>query len=261
MGAIRRRKEARNNLKKLAENPLNVLLIHYSYSKTFDDDYGGISPIITAIVIKSLNGQIDEQFAIHFEADKAGIPQDQIQDSYRELEMRILKHYNDFARRYTGCFWIHWDMKNIHFGFEAIKHRFEKIFGRPDGYYDIPSSQKRNLRLIIEDMYGEKFVVGPDHLKSLMLCNNKNVIDPRYISGDQESIEFERKNFDAVIQSVDTKVDFLKKATSKLIDKNLLVTSKNGFAIFDDVVHHPIFTALGWIIGFIGLVLTIYQIV
>lgn len=92
MGAIKERRLATSNLKKLVEDPSKVLFIHYSQSNTFDDDdYGNISPIITSIVIKSLDNQIDQQFAIHFEADKADISIDEIQNFYRELELRVLK--------------------------------------------------------------------------------------------------------------------------------------------------------------------------
>lgn len=258
MGVIKDRKIAVANLKKITEDPSKVLFVHYSGSSTYeDDDYGNISPIITSIVIKSLDGQTDKQFAIHLEADKADIPKDQIQDSYRELELRILKLYNDFVRRHLECFWIHWDMKNIHFGFEAIKHRYEKIFENLDDYCEIPNNKKKNLRTIIEGMYGDNFVSGSDALKALMLCNSNSVEDPVYLSKDNESIQFESKNFIAVIKSVDLKVEFIKKATKKLSNKSLIILNKNTYAIFVDTINHPIFTFSGWTIGLIGLILTI----
>lgn len=261
MGVVKDRKIAVANLKKLTEDPSKVLFVHYSESSTYDDDdYGNISPIITSIVIKSLDGQTDKQFAIHLEADKADIPKDQIQDSYRELELRILKLYNDFVRRHLDCFWIHWDMKNIHFGFEAIKHRYEKIFENLDDYCEIPNNKKKNLRTIIEGMYGDNFVSGSDTLKALMLCNSSNVEDSTYLSKDNESTQFESKNFFAVIRSVDLKVDFIKNVTKKLSYKKLIVSNKNNYAIFVDMVDHPIFTFIGWIVGIIGLVLAIWPL-
>lgn len=261
MGVVKDRKIAVANLKKLTEDPSKVLFVHYSESNTYDDDdYGNISPIITSIVIKSLDGQTDKQFAIHLEADKADIPKDQIQDSYRELELRILKLYNDFARRHLDCFWIHWDMKNIHFGFEAIKHRYEKIFESLDDYCEIPNNKKKNLRTIIEGMYGDNFVSGSDTLKALMLCNSNNVEDSTYLSKDNESSQFENKNFIAVIRSVDLKVEFIKKATKKLSYKNLIVSSKNNYAVFVDTVNHPIVTFIGWLVGIIGLILAIFPL-
>lgn len=261
MGVVQDRKVAVNNLKKLTEDSSKVLFIHYSESSTFDDDdYGNISPIITSIVIKSLDGQIDKQFAIHLEADKADIPKDQIQDSYRELELRILKLYNDFVRRHLDCYWIHWDMKNIHFGFEAIKHRYEKIFEDLTDYCEIPNNKKKNLRTIIEGMYGENFVSGSDTLKALMLCNSGNVEDGIYLSKDDESSQFEYKNFFAVIRSVDLKVEFIKKATKKLSYKKLIVSNKNNYAVFVDMVNHPIFIFIGWAVGIVGLAIAILQI-
>lgn len=258
MGVVQDRKIAVRNLHKITEDPSKVLFIHYSESSTYDDDdYGNISPIITSIVIKSLDGQIDKQFAIHLEVDKADIPKDQIQDSYRELELRILKLYNDFVRRNLECFWIHWDMKNIHFGFEAIKHRYEKIFESLEDYCEIPNNKKKNLRTIMEGMYGDNFVSGADSLKALMLCNSDNVEDSTYLSKENESSQFENKNFTNVIRSVDLKVEFIKKATNKLINKKLIVLNKNNYAVFVDAINHPYFTLSGWIIGLIGLVLTI----
>ncbi|MBR9855883.1 MAG: hypothetical protein GYB37_15115, partial [Algicola sp.] len=221
MGAYKDRKIALRNLNKLVEDPSRVLCIHYSQSQTYDDDYGNISPIITSIVIKSLDDKIDKQFAIHFEADKASIAKEEIQDSYRELELRILKLYNDFVKRHDQCIWVHWNMKNIHFGFEAIKHRYEKIFENLNDYAEIPSNNKHSLIGILEGMYGENFVNGPDRLKELMKANNSGVDQPLYMTKQLESSEFEAKNFKSVIDSVDCKVDFIKKATKKLIDKKL----------------------------------------
>lgn len=257
MGVVQDRKVAVTNLKKVTEDSSKILFIHYSESNTYDDDYGNISPIITTIVIKSLDGQIDKQFAIHLEADKADISKDQIQDSYRELELRILKLYNDFVKRHLDCFWIHWDMKNIHFGFEAIKHRYEKIFENLDEYCEVPNHHKRNLAALIEGMYGEDFVLGNDKLKTLMLCNSNNILDTRYLTRAEESLQFESKHFDTIIRSVDCKVDFIKKATIKLRDRKLMVSNKNHYALFIDVINHPYFTFSGWIIGLIGLILTI----
>lgn len=258
MGVLKERKIARKNLGSLVEDPSKVLCIHYSESQTYDDDYGNISPIITSIVIKSLDDTIDKQFAIHFEADKAGIPIDQIQDSYRELELRILKSYNDFVKRHKHCIWLHWDMKNIHFGFEAIRHRYEKIFEGLDDYYEIPSFSKYSLFKILEGMYGEGFVKGTDKLRTLMTTNNSDVDLPQYLERQVESSEFESKNFKSVIDSVDCKVDFLKKAVKKLVDKKLLIQNKNKYSIFIDIITHPIFNLIGVLATLGSLILAIY---
>ena len=254
MGVLKQRNLATQNLKKLIQDPSSVFCIHYSQSETYDDDYGSISPIITTIVIKSLDEKIDKQFAIHFEADKAGIPKDQIQDSYRELELRILKSFNDFVKRYKNCVWVHWDMKNIHFGFEAIKHRFEKIFEDLEDYQEIPVHKTYCLLNILEKMYGENFVNGPDKLQSLMAFNNNGLIENSFLQRPAESSEFEKKNFKGVIDSVDCKVEFLKKSLNKLATKTLRIQNKNGYSLFLDFISHPIFHFIGWLATIFGLI-------
>jgi hypothetical protein len=111
---------------------------------------------------------------------------------------------------------------------------------------------------MLESIYGENFVDGPDYLKDLMICNNKKVNNPHYLTSDLESTEFENKNFNLVIESVDIKVDFLKRATKKLIKKDLIVNSKNNYAIFIEIVNHPIITAIGWLATVSSFVLAIY---
>ena len=106
-------------------------------------------------------------------------------------------------------------------------------------------------------MYGDNFVSGADKLKALMVCNSENVEDPIYLSKDNESTQFENKNFIAVIKSVDLKVEFLKKVTNKLSNKNLIVSNRNNYAIFVDTVNHPIFTFIGWIATLVGLIFAI----
>lgn len=257
MGAYKDRKIAKANLKKLIEDPSKVLFIHYSQSRTYDEDYGNISPIITSIVVKSLDNQIDQLFAIHLEADKADIPVEQIQDSYRELELRILNSFNNFVRRHQDCIWVHWEMKNVQFGFDAIKHRYEKIVNNTNDYCEIPTNKKQNLKIILEGIYGENFVSGPDYLKSLLSENNGKITNNEYLSVDNESQEFEHKNFTSVINSIDTKVEFIRNATKKLTRNQLIVSHKNKFAIFVDVVNHPVFTFIGWVATVLGLIFAI----
>lgn len=260
MGVIKNRKLALKRLKHLIENPSQVLIIHYSQSKTYDEDYGGISPIISAIVIKSLDGNIEQHFAVQFEADKANIPLEEIEDSYRDLEFRMLKSYNDFVKRHNQYIWLHWDMKNIHYGFETIKHRFEKLFsGLRERYEEIPMNNKFNLRTLIEDMYGENFAVGADKLASLMKTNNSGIISNSYLSLESENSEFERKNYLSVLNSLDCKVDFIRKASLLLNEKKLKVVNKNYYAIYVDTINHPTFTLIGWIVGIVGFIIGIIK--
>jgi hypothetical protein len=107
-------------------------------------------------------------------------------------------------------------------------------------------------------MYGENFVVGPDELKNLILCNSKNVNNTLYLNKAVESSEFEAKHFEAVNSSVDFKVDFIRKATKKLVKRKLKVTSRNNYAIFIEALSHPLFNLFAFIVGTLLGILGIY---
>ncbi|HLG28494.1 MAG TPA: hypothetical protein VI423_12000 [Paenisporosarcina sp.] len=250
-------------MKELITDPSKVLVIHYSQLKTAADDHGGISPLILAIVVKTLDGSSEHHFCIHLEADKANLLSDEVSSSYRDLELRVLKAYNDFVRRHNDCIWVHWEMKNVSFGFDAIRHRFDKIFGglsgQNDRYEEIPTNKKVNLCSLMEDMYGENFADGPDKLASLFRTNNHNVLNYNYLTIDAEGSEFEKQNFTTVMNSLDCKVNFIRKAIKRLSAKNLSVQNKNSYAIFIETVNHPLFNFIGWTFGLAGLVLTIYS--
>ncbi|WP_338812709.1 hypothetical protein V9L05_15195 [Bernardetia sp. Wsw4-3y2] len=254
MGVWKNRKISFETLNQITREHSQVLCIHYSYSNTYDDEYGDISPIITTIVIQSLDEQIYKQFAIHLEANKAGITKDQIQDSYMDLELRVLTQYNNFVKRNKACYWIHWDMKDMSFGFEAIKHRYEKLFENLSEYCEIPVNNCKNLSKIIEGSYGENFAEGPDTLKSLMLENSKNIDCNKYLGLREESIEFEKKNFTTVADSVDLKVKFMSIALNRLKDKKLVIPNKNYYARFEDFVTHPVFTFIAGGASIYGLI-------
>lgn len=263
MGVIKDRKEAFKRINKLLEDPAKVLIIHYSQAKTYDEDYAVISPIISAIVVKSLSGDLEKHFSLYYEADKANIPIEEIENSYRELELRNLRSFNEFVRRKKECLWVHWEMKNIHFGFEAIKHRYEKIFfelPEEKQYEVIPDNQKLNLCKVLEDIYGEKFAENPDKLASLIKTNNNQILNNNYLTLDKEETEFENKNHPSIIKSLDCKVDFLRKALRLLSMKRLKVVNKNYYAIFVDMVNHPFFTLIGWLATVLAFILGIYSI-
>ena len=106
-------------------------------------------------------------------------------------------------KKNKDCFWVHWNMKNIHFGCDAIKHRFEKLFQglkNEKQLEEIPENKKINLDSILEDIYGEKYAFNPDKLASLMSLNNGSVLNNDYLTLDREQTEFEKKNYLAIIR-------------------------------------------------------------
>jgi hypothetical protein len=252
MGRYKNRKIARKKLRKITSDPSNVFAIHYSQVQNYKDEDNNLSPLVSAIVVKSLDDSTYKHFSIHLEADRADIPKEEIENNIRELEYWTLKAFNDFVKRNNTKTWIHWDMKNIHFGFEAIKHRFLKLVEESNvRFEEIPLNKKINLNTVIEDMYGESYIEGDDKLASMLKKNNSDFLPQNYLSTENEASEFENHNYNIVLGSLDCKVDFLCKAVKNLKEKNLKVGNKDNYSIFIEFISHPIFAFLGWLLGII----------
>jgi hypothetical protein len=260
MGAYKDRRIALKRLRILTNDSSMVLSIHYSQLQIHEGE-DSLSPLISAIVVRSLDDSLYEHFSIHLEADKANIPLEEIENNYRELEFWVLKSFNDFVKRHKNKLWVHWNMQNVHFGFEAIKHRFYKLVeGTRERFEEIPSNNKFNLNYLLESIYGESYIMASDKLSGLSTLNNGNVLDRCYLSLDTEALEFERKNFNSVLNSLDFKVNFICRIIRLLNKNKLKVENRNFYAIFSDVVTSPMFTFIGWLIGLIGLVIGFFAL-
>ncbi|MDE5421741.1 hypothetical protein L3073_05940 [Ancylomarina sp. DW003] len=265
MGVLKNRRLGKARLKEILKDPSKVLIIHYSCAQYPDEDNDdAISPLITAIVIRALDDQINEHFSIHYEADKAGIIVENISDNLRELELQVLKSFNRFIKRHSDYIWVHWEMKNIHFGFPAIKHRFDKLFnGTKEQLHEIPSHKNFNFYSILEFMYGEDFADLPDSLSAMIKVNSRSGVLPiEYIDVEREGGEFERQNYSSILSSLDCKVSKIRGLLQKFnSNKKIIVNRRNNLSVLVDIVNHPFFLLVGWIASIIGVVLAIMTFV
>lgn len=259
MGAISERKAGRQKIKNILDKPDEVLVIHYSQAKILGDD-NFTSPLITSIVIVAISG-FEEHFSIDLEADKAKVPEEEIESNYEELEASMLKSFNKFCKEFKEYYWVHWEMKNVRFGFDAIEHRYKKVFDElDDEFIKIPLNKRVDMCQLLEKMYGQEFSGNGDRLLNLIKKNSTKLGDSaNYFTLAQEEYEFRRKNFSGVAKSVEFKVNSLRRITNLLKTRNLKIPNKNRYSIFIEFIAHPIFilvlTLIGIFVGVLSLVL------
>ena len=119
---LSRRKKELERIDRLMEHPEDALAIHYS-CESFYDREDGRTPRVTSIAVRNLESGQTESFSIHKIAEQKGISFDTIHDHYDELEKEMLKEYFDFANKNQGKTWIHWNMRDINYGFSASPSR------------------------------------------------------------------------------------------------------------------------------------------
>lgn len=210
----KRQKEALRNLDELFKDAKNVSVIHYS-CESFYDRPEGRSPRVTSIAVRQLSSGQTVSFSIHRVAERQHLPFVEIAGHYDSLEKQMLDTFFTYAKDHRGIKYLHWNMRDINFGFPAIEHRYGVLGGDP---YIIDEDRKFDLSRLLINVYGVSYV-GHPRLERLMEINN---IKPRdFLVGSDEALAFEKGNYVGLHQSTLRKVDVIANIASRAHDRTL----------------------------------------
>lgn len=216
---IKKRKNAINELTDLCTNSSNLLIIHYS-CESFYDIPEGKTPRITSIAVRYYRTAQTKSFSIHKIAEKEKMPFSNIEQEYDTLEKKMLDEFFDFVSHHKSYNWIHWNMRDINYGFEAIENRYSVLGGNP---ISIDNNYKFDLARKIVDMYGSGYI-GHPRLEKLMEKNN--ITKQNYLSGKEEALYFRTKDFVKLHQSTLRKVDIFHSIIERILNQELKTNSK-----------------------------------
>ena len=152
---IQRRKEARKKLDELMSHPEHVVVIHYS-CESFYDRPDGCSPRITSIAVANLESAQANSFSIHQIAERQGYSLDRIEEYYDQLEKLMLDEFYEYVHTHADYKWLHWNMRNIHYGFQAIAHRYKVLQGQPVEIYE---TNLYDLSRMLHAIYGGRYIL------------------------------------------------------------------------------------------------------
>lgn len=212
-------KKAGQNLKDISNNLSNHLIIHYS-CESFYDIKEGKTPRITSIAICSCDSAQTESFSIHKIAEKEKVLITEIKDKYDYLEKKMLTEYFEFVGKNENCSWVHWNMRDINYGFQAIEHRFEVLEGTP---VQIHKNNRIDLARILKDRYGLNYANSPRMEKTI---EQNNISSKDILSGSAEAKAFEEGEYIRLHQSTLRKVCAISSILDKAVDNKLKVQSK-----------------------------------
>lgn len=193
----------------------NHYIIHYSCSDLHQNP-GLMRAHINSIVLK------DFQTGSEFVFDLVNISKSMnvvlsIQNEI-DVEKELLKRYNDFIKTHKNSFFVHWQMRNTSFGFQAIENRIQHLLCIVPEIID--KDKKIDLMRVLYDIYGDGFSVHPIMIDMAKL---NNLYDHRFLTGDIEAKEFFNQNYSAVTRSTIRKVSIFSEFV-RLIYKNKLKT-------------------------------------
>lgn len=197
-----RQKAAWSELDRVFKDGSNTWVIHYS-CESFYDRHEGRSPRITSIAARKLSSAQTNSFSIHQVAERRHVKFAEIEAHYDELERQMLDEFYEFVGSHRGMRYLHWNMRDVNYGFAAIDHRYAVLGGKP---IVIDEDRKSDLSRILIDIYGKGYI-GHPRIEKLIEKNKIRPLD--FMSGKQEAEAFDSRNFVGLHQSTLRKVDIL----------------------------------------------------
>lgn len=242
-------------IKEVQKKPENFYLIHYSCQHLYEDNDGELSPQITSIAVSHFATEQTISFSTHAVAEILGIPREEVRERFSEIERRLLDDFYEFVKDRRDKVWIHWNMRNLTYGFEHLEHRFRVLGGQNPPI--IPVERRVNLNDILSSKFGSDYAPHPK-LKGLMDLNGGT--HRHFLSGKEEVDAFRSGEFIRMHNSTLVKVVFFHSAIRKLI-KGKLKTAGGGIGILiDRLYEHRLARIVGTIGAVVSVLVACYQL-
>lgn len=240
-------------LKGIKKNPENFYIIHYSCQSLYDDNEA-LSPRITSIAITHFATEQTISFSTHSLAEELHIKREDVKSKFDVVEKKLLDEFYIFVRDRRDKYWIHWNMRNLTYGFEHLEHRYRVLGGV--GAPIIPVERRLNLNDILSDHYGSKYAKHPK-MKSLMELNGG--IHRHFLTGEEEVEAFQNNEYIKMHNSTLAKVGFFYHTIKSLISGTLKTASKGWGVAIDKLFESRSAKTVALFGALIGICVGIWQ--
>ena len=238
-----------------------ALIVHYS-CESFYDYSKPTSRRVTSIAVRQATSSQTHSFSLHLAAETIG-KLDTLEDDIDACERKMLDQFFDFVRSHqNGYLWLHWNMRDSNYGFEAIEHRYSVLGGTP---ISIPDAQKLDLSPLLIEVYGKNY---SGHPRIDWLVKQNEIYSRALLTGAQEAEAYDNKQYLALHQSTLMKVQALAeiadlasrqklKQKSKWNDIHGGSISDVGNSLKDNWIWIIAMTVAGVALGAAGVILSI----
>jgi hypothetical protein len=187
------------------------------------------------------------------ERDKKLNPEE-IYTNYDVYERQMLDEFYDFVDRHKHCSWLHWNMRDINYGFAALAHRSQVLGGKS---VDIPDTNLVDLARLLVGIYGVGYI---GHPRLERLVEKNKITSLNFLSGKDEAQAFDQKAYVKLHQSTLRKVDILANIAERTVDGTLKTNARRKDIYGSNIAYAMELIKEHWIfvlIAFIGSVASI----
>lgn len=217
---LRERKDGLSLFDEMTKDKSRSKIIHYSCESFVIE--GGRSPRITSICIRNLHNAQTKSFSIHLQAQIEGRALTSDSD-YDLVERKMLDEYFIYVSSSRDCKWIHWNMRDSNYGFEAINNRYRILGGAPT---EIPEDKKFDLPRILVKIYGKSYEKNGTKGRLLHLAERNHISTKDALTGKEEADAFANRTFLNLHVSTLRKVDILDSIIQAVDGRDLKTNSR-----------------------------------
>lgn len=228
-------------------------MIHYSCQSLYDDNKA-LSPRITSIAVTHYATEQTVSFSTHSIAEELHIARENVLDCFDEVERRLLSEFYTFIRDRRDKYWVHWNMRNLTFGFEHLEHR-HRVLGGNDATV-IPVERRLNLNDLLADRYGSNYAAHPK-MNSLMELNGG--AHRHFLTGAEEVKAFQSNEFIRMHNSTLAKASFFLRTIHMLVRGKLKTASRGWGVALDKLFEGRTAKALGIVGAAVGIGVGVWQ--
>lgn len=256
---IKDREESVASIHKCFANALHCYVIHYSCESFYDVD-GGKSTRITSIAVRNLGNAQTDHWALNRSAEllKLDISNPANLDIF---EKDLLDSFFAFLKRYGTCTFLHWNMRDNNYGFQALQHRYAVLGGEP---FVLTDDRKLDLARATVSIYGRNYI---DHTakngragRMMALVEKNDIADKDVMTGQEEADAYVNGEYRKLEMSTLRKVDILCNIAERINDKSLKTNSRwykprswHPYWLMNRAKEHPLITGAAVISIIIGV--------
>lgn len=220
-------REGKKKLSHLLEKKDKVIIIHYS-CESFINAHGR-TPRITSICIRNLGTGQNKTFSIHLQAQFDGLDFNNLNDNdYDNIEKSLLTDFYAFTEEYKNYKWVHWNMRDTNYGFEAIANRYRILKGKP---FYLADDRLIDFPRVLGMIYTFEFEKNKPSGRLLNLANRNGISTLNALTGKEEADAFESKEYLKLHNSTLRKIDIIDTIIDK-VDKSELKVSTSKKDIY-----------------------------
>jgi hypothetical protein len=165
-----------------------------------------------------------KSFSIHLQAQFEDKNFNNLTDTdYDYLEKKMLDEFYDFAKKHKEYKWIHWNMRDSNYGFDAIANRYRILGGTA---FEIDEDRRYDFPRILGKIYTYGYENNKPDGRLLNLANRNKMTTIDTLKGVDESAAFDNKEYLKLHKSTLRKVDIIDSIIDRADKNELKVCSK-----------------------------------